>query len=384
MILTEDVKHLFHLVRVALGSPIRSIELTDDQLCALLEIAIGDYAEKVQNWVLETQWLNVQGKNTIQFQNPNELAYAMTVRTMDWSRNYSYWFSREVGLQQRGSYELKKDFFQVEKGKQVYVIPKGREINKVMYVTPSTTKAALYGNLGTLDTGIGGGFGQYGNMGNGMGITGFYIGSAYDTALMSVDLKYKNSLLRGDLAYKVTAGPDGTHLVHLMSTPGSPNMVGGVAADDTWGWNKYSNCYVWYTYYDVSDGTEEDIDRCRIENRDDVVLTPDQVPFESMSYDLMNYPTQQIIRKLLIAEAKITLGNIRGAFSGAVKIPNAEMTLDYRLFLEQGKDEKEKTLSELSERLTRMTPWELMKNQNEMNDQLMKVLKQKPLGFYAR
>ena len=141
MILTEDVKHLFHLVRVALGAPIRSIELTDDQLCALLEIAIGDYAEKVQNWVLETQWLNVQGKNTIQFQNPNELAYAMTVRTMDWSRNYSYWFSREIGLQQRGSYELKKDFFQVEKGKQVYVIPKGREINKVMYVTPSTTKA---------------------------------------------------------------------------------------------------------------------------------------------------------------------------------------------------------------------------------------------------
>lgn len=384
MILTEEVKHLFHLVRVALGAPIRSIELTDDQLCALLEIAIGDYAEKVQNWVLETQWLNVQGKNTIQFQNPNELAYAMTVRTMDWSRNYSYWFSREIGLQQRGSYELKKDFFQVEKGKQVYVIPKGREINKVMYVTPSTTKAALYGNLGTLDTGIGGGFGQYGNMGNGMGITGFYIGSAYDTALMSVDLKYKNSLLRGDLAYKVTAGPDGTHLVHLMSTPGSPNMVGGVAADDTWGWNKYSNCYVWYTYYDVSDGTEEDIDKCRIENRDDVVLTPDQVPFESMSYDLMNYPTQQIIRKLLIAEAKITLGNIRGAFSGTVKIPNAEMTLDYRLFLDQGKDEKEKTLSELSERLTRMTPWELMKNQNEMNDQLMKVLKQKPLGFYAR
>ena len=384
MILTEDVKHLFHLVRVALGSPIRSIELTDDQLCALLEIAIGDYAEKVQNWVLETQWLNVQGKNTIQFQNPNELAYAMTVRTMDWSRNYSYWFSREIGLQQRGSYELKKDFFQVEKGNQVYVIPKGREINKVMYVTPSTTKAALYGNLGTLDTGIGGGFGQYGNMGNGMGITGFYIGSAYDTALMSVDLKYKNSLLRGDLAYKVTAGPDGTHLVHLMSTPGSPNMVGGVAADDTWGWNKYSNCYVWYTYYDVSDGTEEDIDKCRIENRDDVVLTPDQVPFESMSYDLMNYPTQQIIRKLLIAEAKITLGNIRGAFSGAVKIPNAEATLDYRLFLGQGKDEKDKTLSELSERLTRMTPWELMKNQSEMNDQLMKVLKQKPLGFYAR
>ena len=35
----------------------------------------------------------------------------------------------------------KKDFFQVEKGKQVYVIPAGREINRVMYVTPSVVQA---------------------------------------------------------------------------------------------------------------------------------------------------------------------------------------------------------------------------------------------------
>jgi hypothetical protein len=80
---------------------------------------------------------------------------------------------------------------------------------------------------------------------------------------MAADLKYKNSLLRGDLAYKVTAGPNGTHLVHLMSTPGSPNMVGGVSADDTWGWNRYANCYVWYTYYDVS-GSDDAADLCML------------------------------------------------------------------------------------------------------------------------
>ena len=383
MVLTEDLKHLFKLVRTTMGAPIRPVQLEDEQLCDLLDIAIGDYAEKVQNWVLETQWLNLQSKNQIQFQNANELAYAMTVRTMDWSRDYSYWFSREVGLQQRGNYELKKDFFQVERGKQVYVIPAGREINKVMYVTPSTTKAALYGNLGTLDTGIGGGFGQYGNMGNGMGITGFYVGSAYDTALMSVDLKFKNSLLRGDLAYKVTAGPEGTHLVHLMSVPGSPNMVGGIAADDTWGCNKYANCYVWYTYYDVS-GNAEDADLCMIENKDDVIITPDQVPLDKMKYELMNYPTQQIIRRLLVAEAKILLGNIRGYASGEVKIPQAEMKLDYSIFLEQGKSEKEAVLNDLKERLERMLPWNLMKNQGDLNEQLIRVLKNKPLGMYWR
>lgn len=384
MVITEEIKHLFHIVRTTMGAGIRPVQLTDDQLCDLLEIAIGDYSAAVQNWIIETQWINTQNKNTFQFQNPSDLAYAMTVRTMDWSRDYSYWFSREVGLQQRGHYELKKDFFQVERGKQVYVIPAGREINKVMYVTPSTTKAALFGNLGTLDTGIAGGYGQYGNMANGMGITGFYVGNAYDTALMAADLKYKNSLLRGDLAYQVTAGPEGTHLVHLMSVPGSPNMVGGIAADDTWGWNKYANCYVWYTYYDVSGASDDEVNQCRLENRDDVILTPDQVPFDKMTYELMNNPTQQIIRRLLVAEAKILLGIIRGTNSGVVQIPEAELKLDYQMFLEQGKDEKEKVLTELKERLERMTPWNLMEKQSNMNEQLIKVLKNKPLGFYVR
>lgn len=384
MVLSEEVKHLFKLVRTTMGSGIRIVQLEDEQLCDLLEIAIGDYAEKVQNWVIETQWLNIQNKNTFQFQNANELAYAMTVRTMNWSKDYSYWFSREVGLQQRGNYELKKDFFQVEKGKQVYVIPAGREINRVMYITPSTTKAALYGNWGTLDTGIGGGFGQLANAGYMGGMTGFYIGNVYDTILMASDLKYKNSLLRGDLAYQVTAGPEGTHLVHLLSVPGSPNMVGGIAADDTWGWNKYASCYVWYTYYDVSNANEDGIEQCRLENKDDIIITPDQVPLDKMRYELMNNPSQQIIRRLLVAEAKILLGIIRGTYSGAVKIPEAEMQMDYNMLLEQGKSEKETVLNELKERLDRMTPWNLMEKQSTMNDQLIKVLKNKPLGFYVR
>lgn len=381
MIITDELKSLFKVVRTKLGAPVRAVQLEDNQLCDLLEVAIGDYAEKVQNFVIESQWLNLMGNKTL-LTNPSEVAYALTVRTMDWSRDYSYWFSREVGLQQRGSYELKKDFFQVERGKQVYVIPAGREINKVMYVTPSTTKAALYGNLGTLDTGIAGGFGQYGNMGNGMGITGFYVGSAYDTSLMAADLKYKNGLLRGDLAYKVTAGPNGTHLVHLMSVPGSPNMVGGIAADDTWGWNRYASCYVWYTYYDVEGASEDDITQCMIDNKDDVLITPDQVPMSQMRFELMNNPTQQTVRQLLVAEAMITLGIIRGTYSGNVKIPEAEMTMDYNMLLELGKTEKEKALTELKERLERMLPWNLMKNQADLQDSLMKVLQNKPLNTF--
>ena len=385
MVISNEIKELFKIVRTQLGAPIRPVHLTDDQLCDLLKVSVGDYAEKVQNWAIEVQWLGAQGKPMDVFQNPMELAYAMTVRMFDWTIKWAQFFSKEQGLQQRGNFwELKKDFFRIEKGKQVYVVPAGREINKVLYITPSTTKAALYGNLGTLDTGIGGGFGQYGNMGNGMGITGFYVGSAYDTALMSVDLKFKNSLLRGDLAYKVTAGPEGTHLIHLMSVPGSPNSVGGVAADDTWCWNRYANCYCWYTYYDTNDSSS-DSTQCLIDNRDSVIITPDQVPMSEMRYELMNNPTQQLIRRLLTAEAKIALGLIRGYASGKVAIPQAELQLDYQIFLEQGKSEKEQVLNDLKERLDRMTPWRLMENQANMIENMMKTFKYKtPTKLYFR
>lgn len=383
MEITQELKELFNTVRVKLGAPIRRVELDDNAMCSLLSVAIGDYAEKVQNWIIQANWLNMNGQKINFLQNPQELAFAFTTRQMDFTKDYSYWFSKEVGLQQRGHWELKKDFIQVEKGKQCYLIPSGREINKVLYVTPSTTKAALYGNLGTLDTGMAGGFGQFGNMGNGMGITGFYVGSAYDTALMATDLKYKNSLLRGDLSYKVTAGPDGTHILHLLSTPGSPNMMGGVAADDAWGWNKYATCYVWYTYYDVSGASDDEVDACRLEHKDDILISPDQVPLSKMRYELMNEPTKQTIRQLLFAEAAMTISLIRGYASGVVKIPNAEMQLDYSQLMDIAKTEKERVFGELKERLEAMLPWNVMKHYEEMADSLNNILKHKPLGLYV-
>ena len=120
MELTQEIKDLFKVVRVMLGAPIRPIQLSDDQLCGLLEIAIGDYAEKVQNWIIQSNWLNFRGKQVQWLTDPQELAHSMTMRQLDFTKDFSYWFSKEVGLQQRGSFELKKDFFQIEKGKQCY------------------------------------------------------------------------------------------------------------------------------------------------------------------------------------------------------------------------------------------------------------------------
>ena len=370
MKITDEIKGLFKKCRTALGAPLMEVELTDDQLCDLLEMSIEDYAEKVQNWLIENQWATLYGKNV----SNTDMAYALSVRTLDMSKDFSYWFSKDVGLQQRGPWELKKDYITIEAGKQSYLIPAGREINSVMYCNPSTSQAALYANYGGLDTlGFAGGYGQAGGGSYGP-IGGFYIAQSSDIAYMATDLAYKNRLLRGDLTYKVTAGPDGTRILHLYSTPGSKLTFGQTFTAT--GSLSLVGCEVWYTYYDVN--SAEDADECRRQNPD-VILTPDQVPLNQIDYAFLNDPTKTLIRKLFIAKAKQTLGLIRGKFSGKISIMEAEAILDYNMLITQGKEEYDKVMDSIDKRLERMNPYEILKRQAELTDSMEKILRGKPM-----
>ena len=379
MAIDDEKKKLFKQIRTRLGAPVRKVELTDDMLCDLLEQAVGDYAEQVQNFIIENNWAQLYGKNLTNI----DLAYALSVRTLDLSKDYSYWFSKEVGLQQRGPWELKKDFFKIEKGKQVYVIPAGREINKVFWVTPPTTDAAMWANFGGLGVSFGGGvMGQAGlgatsvfggvNSAYGLGV-GIWALPFADISTMAADLSYKNQFIRSDLVYKVTAGPDGTHLVHLMSTPGSKLTFGAGGQ----GYLGLQNCYVWYTYYDV---TDENADDCRKQNPD-VLLTPDQVPLDELDYAMLNSPTKVIVRQLLFGLACQTLALILGKFSGSINLIASPLQMDYGQLMTLGTQERENAMTMLKERLQRMNPYETMKRQAELVDSMLQVKKAKPLGI---
>lgn len=368
--ITQEIQALFKKCRSLLGAPLQEVELDDAALCDILDMCVEDYAEKVQNWTIENQWATLYGKNL----SNTDLAYALSVRTLDLSRDLSYWFSKEAGFQQRGPWELKKDFFKIESGKQNYLVPAGREINSVMWCNPSTSQAALYANYGGLDTlGFAGGYGQAGGGSYGP-IGGFYIAQSSDIAYMATDLAYKNRLLRGDLTYKVTAGPDGTHIIHLYSTPGSMLTFG-----DTFTVNgalSLVGCEVWYTYYDTT--SAEDADKCRRANPD-VIITPDQIPLEQMDYAFLNSPTKTIVRKLFVGKAKETLGYVRGKFSGKISIMDAEANLDYMMLINQGIKEYEDAMKDLTERLQRMSPYEVMKRNAEMVDNQLKIAAAKPM-----
>lgn len=366
--ITNEVAELFRKFRSFIGAPVLEGEILDVQLCDCLSMAVEDYAEKVQNWVIENNWATLYGKDLSNI----DLAYAMSVRTLDISKDYSYWFSKDAGLQQRGPWELKKDFVKVEAGKQTYVIPSGREINNVMYVNPPTSQAALYVNYGGLDLlGFAGGYGQAGGGSFGP-IGGFYIAQSMDVAFMATDLQYKSRLLRGDLTFKVTAGPNGTHLLHLYSTPGS-KISFGIGAVPVGGIN-LAGCEVWYTYYESGNDSEE----CRRVNPN-VILTPDQIPLSKMEYGLLNEPTKVIVRKLFFSRALRTLAFIRGKFSGKISIMDAEANMDYNMLMTQAEKEETTALTDLTSRLERMSPYVVMEKQAKLTEDLIKIKSGKPL-----
>ena len=382
--ISEEKQGLFTKVKHLLGAPLRKIELDDEQMCSLLGVAIEDYAMYVQDWLIEHQWSSLLGQNA----SKTDIAFALTVRSIDFETQFAYAYSKQVGLQQRGPWELKKDFVTIQAGQQVYQVPEGRELNEVLYLTPPSTDHALMAHYGGFDFGFGGGMAQMGSNANGGGgyghggNGGYYIAPAFDVLLTAQDMNLKNRLLRGDLTYKVTAGPDGTRLIHLISTPGSSLTFGNGLADGTavGGMSAIGlqGCQVWYHYYDTNPGN---VDQCRKDNPD-IIKLPNEVPLEKIDFTTLNEPTKVLIRQLLTANAKITLGRVRGKFGGIVGPPEAERTMDYESLLSEGISEKKEAMERLEERLKRLSSNAMLERKAAEAENLNKTLKYRPLGFY--
>ena len=375
----DDQEKLFRQFRHSVGAPIRQIELTDEQLCTLLEIAIEDYAQYVQEWLTEHQWQSLLGQNIDNI----DMAFALSVRSQDLVSQYTYAYSKQVGLQANGPWELKKDYLELEEGRQVYQIPAGREVNEVLWLTPTAVSQALLANYGGIDYGFGGGFAQMGGgygtagTGTGGGRSGYYIAPAFDILLTAGDMNLKNRIIRSELVYKLTAGPNGTKLLHLLSTPGSKLSFG--AGIGTPGSSiGLAGCQVWYHYYDTNTKNK---DKCLLDNPD-IIKLPNEVPLSRLSYTSFNEPTKTLIRQLFIAESKRALGRVRGKFGGIVGPPEAERTMDYETLISEGNEEKKSVLERLDARLLRLSSMSQLERSANEAEYLNKAIKYRPMGFW--
>jgi hypothetical protein len=353
----EDREKLYTQVLHLLGLPVRGIELTEEQMDTYLELSISEYEQYVQDWLIESQWSALAGLDV----DNQSLARAFTTRSLDYQTQYTYAYSKIVGLQAGGDYELKKDFFTLVKGQQIYVVPAGREINELLWfkraeLTDSIIDPFLggFGGLGGVGFGGVGGFAQVGTSGS------YFMLPAFDLLLRMQDRNIKNRLIGGDITYRITAGPNGTKLVHLYNVPGGKFDFGALIG---------SNHQVWYWYYETTDR-----DDCLLKNKD-IIKLPSDVETESLTWSILNKPAQNWVRKYFVAYSKEGLARIWGKFSGELQVPDSAIKLDYQSLLTEARDEKLKLIEELMQRLERLRPDKMLERKANEAESLNKSLK---------
>lgn len=358
---------LYTRIKHLLGAPLRSIEIEDEQMDSLLALSIEDYAQYVNDWLIESQWTSLYGLNL----DEQSLTRAFVTRSLDWQTQYTYSYSKIVGLQAGGDSVLKKDFIDLKPGQQIYEIPAGRELNELLWFTRSELDAAFFdpfmggfGGFGGIGLGGAAGFSQMGTMGN------YFVTPAFDILLRMQDINIKRRIISGELTYRVTALPDGKKAVHLMNVPGGKFDFGNINH------NEYK---VWYWYYETND--RED---CLAKNPD-VVRLPSDIPIDEMKWEELNGPAQTWVRRWFTSYVKETLGRVRGKYQGNLKTPDSELQLEYDTLLTEAKDEKSKLVEELTQRLERLRPDKMMERQANEAENLNKTLQYRafPRQFYT-
>jgi hypothetical protein len=352
---------IYTRIKHQLGAPLRSVELEDEMMDSLMELAIGDYEEYVLQWLIDSQWVNLVNLNM----NERSVARALVTRTMDFEQQFSYSYSKIVGLQTEGPWVLKKDYFILEKNQQTYEIPAGREVNELLWFSDQAWTAF---GLGGMAGGFGGvglganeaGFAQMGYQGS------YFMMSGFDYLIRMQEANILNRILGGSLTYRITGLPDGKKAIHLYNTPGGK-----------FNWSNY-NAYVgkavWYWYYDVEPDSRADC----LKNNPDIIKLPTDVPIEELTWTDLNVPGQQWVRRWFTAYCKETLARVRGKYSGNLKTPDSEIVMDYQSLLTEAKDEKSKLTEELIGAegwLTKMRPDKVMEREALIAENLNKQMK---------
>ena len=365
---------IFRKTRHRLGAPVRKVELTDEQLDTLLTISVEDYVQYQYEWLVDNQWPSLLNQSL----TPEQVVTGLSQKTLGVEIEYTYAYSKAVGLQARGPWQLKTDYVDLVGNQQQYLLPANREINEVLWYTPPTLDASVIDPFLGIGGAFGAGFGGEGGLAQ-FGMGAYYVMPAFDVLLRQTDRNLKNRMIRGDLMYKLTAGPvdesgNNTRYLWLMPVPGGRFDRGNM---------KSYHGRVWYRYYDIDNTSDETSSEACLNANKDVIKLPSDVPLDTIEYASLNLPSKIWVRRYLLGLAKETLGRIRGKFSGSLGVPGAEVSMDYESLLSEGKDEQAKLIEELGERLTSMSNLGQSEARSTTAESLNKSLSYIPLGMYV-
>lgn len=376
---STDKGRLFRRIRRKLGEPVMGVELLDEQIEECVCESIEEYSSYINNWSLENRMSQMLGL-------PKDIDFTLKFvsNNFGFERTFSKAYSEQVGVGTNTNREMKKDFISLTAGTQDYFIAEGREVNEVMWYTPSFIN--LFGLDPFANANIA--FSEFGA--SFAGHTLYHVMPVFDTILTAQAAELRNKVRGSEFSYRLTAGPNGTRRVTLYPVPRQASTSTAVTS----GIGVGTPGTVFYFYYDtVGIGGNPTMSGFTANpgytggtgsQGNGLVSGPSDAKLYFLTYDEMNDVAKRWVKKYAQANAKELLGlGIRGKFNGELPIPGASVTLNSDKLIENGRADMEALKTELKEMLEKLNYKALIENNAAIQDGVNKSLGYTPFGVYT-
>jgi len=363
---TDDATYVTHSVQTAewcakrLGYPIMDVELQGEQMYACFEEAVTEYSSIVNQYNIKENMLKLQGA-------PTSSNFTHTVVT-DLGRaiTVSEAYGAEVGV--GGSVDWKTGYVETSASQQTYDLDDWAiasessspiEIKRVFHeATPAVSRYFdPYAGTGQGTNNLIDNFGW----GDNSPAVQFMMMPIYADMLRVQQIELSDQVRKSAYSFELI-----NNKLRIFPIPkGEFKMYFQyIRKDDRY---KTLSNEVTDTYSDGGKAAvQSDFSNIRYDN---------------MTYNQINDPGKQWIRKYTLALCKELLGIIRSKY-GSIPIPGAEASLDGETLRSEATDEKNGLVEQLREMLDVSTGDELMQEEAAEAEATQEILKKVPLSIY--
>lgn len=385
--MTETQKtQLFNRIRRKIGAPVMGVELVDEQIEECICESIEEYSSYINNWVLTNRLGEMLGM-------PSDVDFTLKYvsNSLYFEKSFSKAIEEQAGLGANGTRPIRTDFIVLTAGTQVYEIPANREINEVLWFTPSFIN--LFGLDPFANTNIA--FSEFGA--SFAGHTLYHVMPVFDTIMTAQAAELRNRVRGSEYSHIIKPGEDGKKLLYLYPIPRPGNAggynnagIGGGAGTPGTVFYRYYDRFGNYGNPDFSGNTANpgwsgfsDTQISQGYQGNGLVSTPADAKLNYISFNQLNSNAQTWVKKYAQALAKELLGiGIRGKFNGNLPIPDAELTLNSADLISNGREDKKDLKEELKLTLDELSYDKIMEKRAAIQENVLKSLSNGPLPIF--
>ena len=345
-----------------LGFPVLQLEIPSSSIYACFEESVNEYSQHINNYNIKNwMWEQYGEKNRISGSLSTGSANPITP-SLGASIGLSEKYGQVVNMSE--NFDLKKGYITLSGSQQDYDLQSvwadsnesGNriEVQKVYNHAPAAVSRFYDPFAGAFDQR---------QMLDAFGFGNVSPGATFMLHPISYDLTRANQIETSDLVRK-SAYSFEIHNNNLRIFPRPTDRDTGEK--------------LYFEYYVKDDIRNTDNPNADLQGG---VSNPSNVPYKFITYNSINQPGRQWIRKYTYALAKELLGIIRSKYS-SMPIPDGEVTLDGEALKTEGREEKQQLLEELKEFLESVSLTEKLKAEAEEANAQQEVLQKAPLNIF--